>query len=122
MQYTESRAFFEISSGAVLTNSIKGRLLCLKDFCKRLIALPFALFGKAFKTFFRVIGVGLAILCVICTVATSLRAREFFVERVSSLAKDLADWLLLPFALIGYIFRLIVALSVNPNYYFNSFS
>jgi len=120
MNCSESQSFFEISSGPPLKNTVQGRLLCLKDFFKRCVVFPFALLVKAFKTFFRGFAVCIAALFIFMTVGSSARAREFFILRIASFAKDLADWLLLPFALIGCFFRLILALLIHPNFYFNA--
>lgn len=120
MYYADSNAFFEISNGPQLENNFQSRLLCLKDFLKRFAIFPFALFGKLWKTFFRAFSVCFGILLMIVTVGSSLSARDFFIERISAFAKDLADWFLLPFALIGCFLRLILAFLIHPNFYFNA--
>jgi hypothetical protein len=120
MHYSSSQSFFEISNGPQLENTLEARLVCLKDFLKRCAVFPLALVAKAFTTFWRGIGVCFGALLIVVTVASSSGAREFFVERIAIFAKDLADWLLLPFALIVCFFRLILAFIVHPNLYFTS--
>ncbi|MES2272897.1 MAG: hypothetical protein V4487_01745 [Chlamydiota bacterium] len=117
----ESRSFFEISGDPrfLQFNSFQSRLLCLKDFFKKIILLPLALLYKAYKTIFRVVGLSFGAALLGVTLGSSTSAREFFVERVSALAKDLADWILLPFAVFACFFRLILAFLVHPNIYFN---
>ncbi|HSX25488.1 MAG TPA: hypothetical protein VLE89_00595 [Chlamydiales bacterium] len=120
MEFSNSKDFFEIADeDLVQLNTFHGRLLCLKDFLKRLAILPFALLYKAYKTFFRALGVLLTAGLILITLGTSCRLRELFVERVSSFAKDLADWLLLPFAILTCFFRLILAFAIHPQMYFN---
>jgi hypothetical protein len=120
MQYADSKSFFEISYDIQLENSLHARALCLKDFLKRCAVFPFALLLKAWKSLFRLLGVGLGAVMVLITLGSSVRACEFFIDRVLSFAKDLADWLLLPFALLGCFLRLVMALLIHPNFYFNA--
>lgn len=96
--------------------------MCVKDFLKRLVILPIALLVKAYKTFFRAVGVCFGALLVVITVGSSPASRDFFVERIMALAKDLADWILLPIAIFSCFIRLLMAVSFHPNFYFNSFS
>src|SRR5579872_2737256 len=107
MNYADSRFFFEISNGPQLANTWEARWLCLKDFFKRCLTFPGAILLKVYRTFFRGICLGLAVLFILITVGSSVVARVFFVERVSILAKDLADWILLPFAIVSWVSRLI---------------
>lgn len=122
MHYAESKYFFEISNGPQLDNTFQSRLLCLKDFLKRCVVFPFALLIKACKTAFRAFGVCFGAGLILITVGSSACAREFFIARIAAFAKDLADWLLLPFALIGCFFRLMLAFLIHPNFYFNAIS
>lgn len=120
MHYADSNAFFEISSGPQLENNGAARLLCLKDFFKRVALFPFALLGKLWKTFFKLFCICFGVLLMLVTLGSSLSARDFFRERICAFARDLADWVLLPFALIGCFVRLILALLIHPNFYFNT--
>lgn len=119
MYYTSSNDFFEISIGPQPDNTVQARLLCLKDFLKRALIFPFALIGKAIKTFFRLLGVCLSAAFVLITLGGSMSARELFIDRIASFAKDLADWVLLPLALILCFLRLILALFIHPIFYTN---
>ncbi len=118
--YSSSQTFFEISSHAqqIEYDSFRGRLLCLQDFLKKLLILPFALVYKAYKTFFRAVGIFWSAALVLVTLGYSAGLRNFFVERVSSFAKDLADWILLPFAVFSCFIKLILAFLVHPSFYF----
>jgi hypothetical protein len=117
MYYVNSREFFEISIGPQFENTLRARLLCLQDFFKKCAVFPLALLGKACKTFFRFVGVCFSSLLVLITLGGFASARELFVDRVAILAKDLADWILLPLALIFSFLRLILAILVHPNIY-----
>ncbi len=116
----DSQEFFEISIGPQPENTLKARLLCLGDFLKKCLQFPLALVGKACRSCFRFLGIFLSASLVILTLGSSIKAREMFVERVVSFAKDLADWILLPLALILCFLRLILAFLIHPNFYFNA--
>ncbi|PIS02261.1 MAG: hypothetical protein COT85_06205 [Chlamydiae bacterium CG10_big_fil_rev_8_21_14_0_10_42_34] len=120
MNYFESQSFFEASSGPQMENSLGARTLCLKDFLKRLVAFPLDLVKKIYKTFFRGMGLGFAAVLLLVTLGCSMSVREFFVRRVIHFAKDVAEWVLLPFNLVGSFVRLLLALCIHPNFYFNS--
>lgn len=117
---TDSREFFEISIGPQPDNTLKARLECLKDFLKRALGFPFSLIGKACKTVLRFFGICLSATLVLITLGSSTSARELFIDRTVSFAKDVADWILLPFALALCFFRLILAFLIHPNFYFNT--
>jgi hypothetical protein len=121
MNCANSHYFFHNVSGLVVENNWESRLLCLKDFLKRCALFPLALLLKGWKTLMKGVGVGCATLLLLLTLGNSSLAREFFLERVTSLAKEIADWILLPFALLSCFFRLILALAIHPNLYFNAF-
>lgn len=70
-----------------------------KSFFAILGILPFALILKIIKTLFRMIGVILALAAIVPTFGRKAN-QEFLFERVSSLGRDLADWVIYPFALI----------------------
>lgn len=119
MYCTTSKEFFEISDHIQQPNTLKARFLCLKDFLKRCLVFPFALVMKACKTVVRAVGICLSLVFVLITLGSYSRAREAFVNRVSSFAKDLADWFLLPIAIVVCFFRLILAILIHPKLYFN---
>jgi len=120
MNSSSSQSFFEISAHAeqIEDHSFRGKLLCLQDFLKKILILPFALLYKAYKTVLRALGVIWSAILVTATLGTSEGLRQFFVERVAALAKDLADWVLLPFAIISCFFRMLLAFLIHPNFYF----
>lgn len=120
MYLSESRSFFEIPNDFQMDNTVRERLLCLKDFLKRCCILPVALVVKSYKTFFRGLGLLLATFFIVVTIGSPAFVRQFFINQMSLLAKDLADWILLPFALISCFFRMIMGLIVHPSIYFNS--
>lgn len=119
MYCASSSEFFEVSIGPQPENTLKARLECVKDFLKRALIFPFALLRKLCKTFFRFIGLVFSVAFVFITLGSSSSARELFLERISSFAKDLADWILLPLALILCFLRLILALVIHPTFYSN---
>ena len=120
MHYSDSQSFFEISNRPQVENTLDARLMCLKDFLKKCAVFPFALLVEVLKTLWRGVGVCFGALLIVITLASSSGARAFFIERVSIFAKDLADWILMPFALIVCFFRLILAFVIHPNLYFTS--
>lgn len=105
-----------------MENSLPARVVCLKDFLKKCLILPFALLNKAYKTCYRTVGVCFGAILVLITVGSSPTAREFFVERIACLAKDLADWILFPIAIFTCFIKLLMALLLHPVFYFNSAS
>lgn len=116
--YSDSQTYFEISaqSETFYFDSFRGRLLCVKDFLKKLCLLPFAVVMKAYRTTLRAAGLFLAAVLLMVTFGGS---RAFFVERVAKLAKDLADWVLLPFAVGACFLRLLMGFFIHPSLYFN---
>ena len=120
MVCTNSQDFFAISMGPQPQNGWDARILCIKDFLKKCIRFPFALINKAFKTLFRLIGAVCAFLLLIITLGSSKIVRALFVDRIVIFAKDLADWILLPFALLWTCLRLLFALFIHPQFYFNA--
>lgn len=117
---TDSRQFFEISMGPQPENSLSARFLCVKDFLKRLLCFPAILVGKILKTALRGFFVPCAALLVLITLGSSGSFRKLFVDRIVILAKDLADWILLPFAVVLCFIRLSLALLIHPDFYFNA--
>jgi hypothetical protein len=118
----ESRTYFEVFEISHIGNTMGGRLFCLKDFLKKCALLPLSLLAKGIRTFFKAIGLLFAAALVLFTIGSIPAAREFFLTRIALFAKDLADWLLLPFAILIRILRLSLALLIHPKFYFNSFS
>lgn len=123
--YSDSKTYFEpedeISDPEVADfQSLRGRFLCLTALFEKLLLLPFALFAKACKTFFRILGVFFSAFFLIATLGASYGIRDFFIQRVTSLARDLADWVLLPFAVLTCFCRLLLACLIHPALFFHS--
>ncbi len=117
---TDSREFFELSMGPQTDNSLKSRFECLKDFVKKCFGLPISLIIKGIRTVLRVLGAALSLALLFLTLGGARSVREMFIERIVILAKDLADWVLLPLAWIFCFVRLVLALLIHPNFYFNA--
>jgi hypothetical protein len=122
MQCVDSNSFFEVARNLDLENGIKGRILCLKDFFKKCLLLPFALVFKGLRTVSRFMGIILIINFLLLTLGSSASIRRLFIQSMSGFAKDLADWILLPLAFVGCFLRLLMALFLHPNIYFNAFA
>ncbi|OGN64249.1 MAG: hypothetical protein A3E80_01085 [Chlamydiae bacterium RIFCSPHIGHO2_12_FULL_49_9] len=116
--YSESQAFFDIFSHSEWVRCSQSRLFCLKDFLKKVALLPFSLLFKVCKTFFRMVGVVMAAALLFISLGATESGRVFFMERVSSLSKDLADWVLFPLAIFSCCFRLALAFIIHPSLYF----
>jgi len=119
VNYADSSEFFEIPRIVPQRSGFVARYCCVKDFLKKCAIFPFALLYKASKTIFRVLGVFFSLACILFTLGSCGRIREMFTNRMSALAKDLADWVLLPFAVLICFVRLILGFVIHPNLYFN---
>ena len=122
--YAESQTFFdhccEVADGKLADfQSMRGRLRCFLVLLEKISILPFALLYKLYKTSFRFAGLLLSGILLLLTLGTSPGAREFFVRRISSLACDLADWVLYPFAIFSCFSKLLLAALVHPALYFH---
>lgn len=120
MHCLQSRDFFELSVGPQPEGFLSARLFCLKDFFKRVVRFPFALLAKAVCTVKHFLGIGFSLFFLLLTLGSSRKVRERFVEKFSLFAKDLADWVLLPLALISWFIRLLLSVLIHPNFYFNA--
>lgn len=98
--------------------SVPGRLFCFKLLIQKIVALPFVLFFRACLTLCRGLGLLFSLALLICTFGTSTGSREFFLRRVIFLAKDIAEWVLLPFTLILGFFKLLFGCTLHPALYF----
>jgi len=121
--YAESQTFFDFScevADAELGDfhSIRGRARCIAILLGKILIVPFALLYKLYKTCFRFLGLFISGALLLVTLGTSNGAREFFVRRVSSLARDLADWVLYPFAILSCFSKLLLASLIHPALYF----
>jgi len=122
--YSHSQTYFDFSSSISdekLSDfqSIKGRMRCFCALMEKLSILPFAVLYKAYKTFFRAVGVVLGGSGLILTLGTSTLVREFFSRRFTSMAEDLADWVLFPFSVLSFFVKLLIASFFCPRLYFS---
>jgi len=104
MELSYSQAFFDLSSDSLP----KSR--SLKDFFRKLLALPFAFLFKISKTSFRFLGICLSGAAMVLTLGLSASIREWFLKRMIELAKDLTDWVMWPFSILAYFIKSILAL------------
>ena len=121
--FADSRSFFEFSdriSDPEMSEfqSIKGRAHCFAALIEKIGILPFALLHKFYKTFFRVVGLGFALVLLVLSLGSSGGARELFLRRFSALSKDLADWVLFPFAVLLCLSKLLFGSLIHPALYF----
>lgn len=122
-RYSTSEGFFDCSEpladpAIAAFDSFRGRLLSLIEFFEKAAIVPLAFLFKSYKTTARFLGVVLSAALLVLTVCSSLQIRELFVRRVSSLAQDLADWVLWPVAVASCLGRLLLAALVHPALYF----
>lgn len=118
-----SRSYYEFSDDMfdpemAEFNSFKGRLRCLAELLVKWSVLPFALIYKFYRTFLRFFALGLSALSLAATLGLSVGARDFFVDSASSLAADLADWVIYPFAVLACTAKLLVGCLVHPALHF----
>jgi hypothetical protein len=106
-----SQTYFEISNYVLHEN----RFEFVKTFLWVLAALPFALVYKMWRTLLKGAGVLTIGLFLTATFGISKGLRELFISRVSSFAANLADWVLLPFALSTCLLRLFLASVIHPS-------
>lgn len=119
-KYSNSQTFFEGTAEEWISeDSVKNRLFCLVDFLKTVLIFPFALIYKGTISIARAFVVCFALLALIVGLGQNVEARQFFVERLALLAKDLADWILLPLALVQYSARFLMGLFYHPRFYFS---
>jgi len=109
-ELSDSKLYFEISSHVLHQH----RFEFVKTFFGLIAALPIALSYKLWRTLLRGAGVLASGACLAMTLGMSKGLRELFISRVSSLAANLADWLLFPFALAVCFSRLLLASLIHP--------
>lgn len=118
MYFVDSNDFFQIPDETSSSRFSKARLCCVKDFLKRVLCFPITLTLKVYRTVLRALFVLISLSLVFCTLGLSQKTRILFIDRVVCLAKDLADWVLLPFAISLFFVRFFLGLLVHPNLYF----
>ncbi|MDE3045040.1 MAG: hypothetical protein KGJ02_00115 [Verrucomicrobiota bacterium] len=122
-RFSLSEGFFSCSEPLVNPEvtefkSIKGRLSAFLNLLDKLALVPLAFFYKLYKSFFCCLRVGVGAIGLFLTFGMAPLIREFFVEHVSLLARDLADWVLWPMAVLTCLGRLLLATLVHPALYF----
>lgn len=121
MYFADACSYFQpverIDPSMLSFGSLKGRLICLGLFIEKLFILPFALFCKSYKTFFRFLAAGIGAALLLLSAGISVQAREFFMRRCTTLSKDLADWVLFPIAAATCFVRLLLSCTVHPALY-----
>lgn len=123
-RFTNSEGFFDCSEPLSCPeirrfDSVRGRMSALGNFFGKLAILPLAFVYKLYKTALAVSGVGFGAFLVALTLFSAPGAREFFVNRVMALAKDLADWVFWPVAVVYCLCRLLLAATLHPALYFS---
>ena len=117
------RSFYDFSPGGFQDDlrrfsSLRGRLLCFKELIKKGVFLPLFLVVRGLATCLRASGVFVGVLLVAVSLAGSEKVRRFFLRRIAFLARDLADWILVPFILVRGFFSLAAG-CIHPAAYFN---
>lgn len=115
--------FSEFSSGVFHPEmggfrSLQGRFYCFKLLIQKIVTLPFVLAFKVCLTFCRGAGLLIGLVLLIVTFGASTGSREFFLRRVLFFAKDIAEWVLLPFSLALGFFKLLFGCTLHPSLYF----
>jgi len=98
--------------------SLRGRADCLKILMKKLICLPFGLLFKMIVTFCRGLGVVVGFFGLILGFRRSSQSHEYFTRRFVMFARDVADWVALPFVLFFGLTRLLLGCLIHPALYF----
>ena len=97
--------------------SIRGRLFCIREILRKVVFLPIFLGVRGVFTLFRAFSLCVGALFVALSFAGSEKGRLFFVRRVGFFARDLSDWVLIPFILARGFFLLVVGI-LCPSFYF----
>lgn len=102
-----------------LTNlrSIKGRLFCLFSFFRKLILLPPILLQKAVRFFIKSFALTFSVFGLFISLGISSTARCFFMEKIEDMSKEIAEWFLLPFILLGMFIRSLLGAFIHPGLY-----
>ncbi len=119
MGFSSSRAYLErdritVDPSLSRFQSLQGRLFCIKIAFKKLLILPAAFLYKVCRTVFKTTAATFSIGLLFLTLGVSDGVRDFFVQRFCSLALDLADWILFPFAILICFSKLLLASTVHP--------
>lgn len=120
-RFTDSKSFFEydpyLCAREEEVSFWKERWVYFFAFLRKLLVLPFALIYKALLTVLRLVGLGVSFGFVLLTLGLSLSARSRFFEKMERFGMELADWILLPFAILTCLLKLALASTVYPRIY-----
>ncbi len=119
-KFADSKSFFEYDPHLCTREEgsfWKERLTYFFAFLRKIAVLPFALCYKVFLTALRLVGLGISFSFVLITLGFSLSARTRFLEKMERFGVELADWLLLPFAILTCLLKLALARNVYPRIY-----
>jgi len=119
---TQLGSFYEFSPSGYSADlrrfaSMRGRLYCFKELVKKGVFLPIFLVVRGLFTVSRAFSLGVGALLVALSFAGSEKARLFFVRRVGFFARDLSDWVFIPFVLVRGFFSLLGGI-LCPFFYF----
>ena len=103
--FSLSEGFFEYSEPL----AARARKSALQNLCRKICIVPGALFYKLYRTATSSVGFVFSCLFLILTLFASQNARDFFIRKVESLAKEAADWILWPIAVSFCLLRLTLA-------------
>lgn len=116
-EFAQSKGFFEIAHHIAHPRAGQ-RLFFVKTFFVLLAALPCVIVYKAGRSSFRATGLLLSASWLGATLGLAGGIRTLFIKRFSSMAADLADWILYPLALATCFARLLLASLVHPALFF----
>jgi hypothetical protein len=120
-RFIDSQELFELPADSVDLSSppLKRRIEALESVCKLLIALPFSFLAKGAISAGRLLSLCLSIIFLLATLGIAARTRDLFVRRMEYMGKDLADWVLYPFAALSAIIRLLGGGFIHPVFLLN---
>lgn len=98
--------------------SLKGRWVVFKTFLKKVFIFPFALVLKLSKTSVRFILAVWGLLKFLISLGLLQDTKQNLMKRMQSFAKEVADWVILPFAAGICFLRMILGFVVHPALYF----
>jgi hypothetical protein len=98
-------------------DSWRGRIECLKILVRKAVCLPFGLAFKLGVTLCRSGALFVGLLGLFFTFEKFSQSYEYFIRRFVLLARDLADWVALPFLVFFGFIRLLLGI-VHPAFYF----
>lgn len=121
--YAQSKTYYNffdenVACRAPIQDCLKGRFGALKALFKIAAILPVSTSFKLYKTGVRFLGLALAAALLFASLGMSSGVRAFFERRVLSFSRDLADWVLYPFAVTMSLCKLFLASLLRPSLFF----